>query len=41
MSAAVRTVFDTNVMFSALLLRQGRLALLRALWQSGQACRWS
>ena len=36
MSAAVRVVFDTNVVLSALLFRQGRLAPLRALWQSGQ-----
>jgi len=31
-----RVVFDTNVVLSALLFRQGRLAPLRALWQSGQ-----
>jgi len=36
MSAAVRVVFDTNVVLSALLFRQGRLAPLRALWQSGR-----
>ena len=36
MSAAVRVVFDTNVVLSALLFRQGRLAPLRVLWQSGQ-----
>lgn len=36
MSAVVRVVFDTNVMLSALLFRQGRLAPLRELWQSGQ-----
>jgi putative PIN family toxin of toxin-antitoxin system len=31
-----RVVFDTNVVLSALLFRQGRLAPLRPLWQSGQ-----
>jgi predicted nucleic acid-binding protein len=36
MSAAVRAGFDTNVVLSALLFRQGRLAPLPALWQSGQ-----
>jgi len=36
LSTAVRAVFDTNVVLSAVLLRQGRLAPLRALWQSGQ-----
>ncbi len=35
MSAVVRVVVDTNVVLSALLFRQGRLAPLRALWQSG------
>lgn len=33
MSATVRVVFDTNVVLSALLFRQGRLAPLRTLWQ--------
>ena len=36
MSATVRVVFDTNALLSALLFRQGRLAPLRSLWQSGQ-----
>jgi putative PIN family toxin of toxin-antitoxin system len=32
----VRVVLDTNVVLSALVFRSGRLAWLRAAWQSGQ-----
>ena len=31
----LRVVFDTNVLVSALLFRQGRLSWLRQLWQQG------
>ena len=32
-----RIVFDTNVVLSAVLFRQGRLSWLRAHWQAGEA----
>jgi putative PIN family toxin of toxin-antitoxin system len=37
MSAVLRVVLDTNVLLSAVLFQQGRLAPLRALWQT-QRC---
>lgn len=38
MSEAPRVVFDTNVVLSALIFRQGRLAPLREVWQR-ERCR--
>ena len=38
MSGPPRVVFDTNVVLSALVFSQGRLAILRQAWETGQ-CR--